>query len=125
MTSAYVTAVVALLQAGRPVDEVLANLARLLAHRGHTRLHRAILAAVVAKLRVPTGAPLVKVSRASDATSPLVASLLQSLGARDTAPRVSVDDTLIGGAIVRVGHTEIDASDKTRLRQLYHAVITK
>lgn len=125
MTHAYSEAVVSLLASGQPVDEVLPRLRTLLEKRGHERLYPRILATVTARLTDTKDAPVVKVSKASDAKAALVTALLTELGAAAAAPVVVVDETLVGGAVVRVGHQEIDASYKTLLRRLYQTVITK
>lgn len=124
MHDTYVTAVQTLLHAGEKPDVVFANLKAVLERRGHLRLLPRILRVLereVAQSEKSRQAKVI-VARASDADSALVAELMQEIGTTKSQVHVLVDETIIGGAIVRHNHTESDASYKTALYTLYQSI---
>lgn len=123
MIKDYVLAIKAALASGQKPETVFANLSRVLARRGHSQLLGRILRTLERELgRGATHLePALVVARDKDAKSPLVTKLMKELGV-DAAPRVIVDDSVIGGAKLSHKHTEIDATYKTALINLYQAI---
>jgi F0F1-type ATP synthase delta subunit len=108
MHDLYVTAVVESLKAGHKPSEVFSGLKSVLARRGHERL----LPRIVRTLER-------EVVRRTD--SAVVVSLLKEMAVGEK-PTVVIDETIIGGAKLRSGDTEIDATYKTTLINLYHTI---
>ncbi|MFN3692620.1 MAG: F0F1 ATP synthase subunit delta [Candidatus Paceibacteria bacterium] len=123
MIKDYVLALKAALASGQKPETVFANLSRVLARRGHSQLLGRILR--ILERELGRGAthlePTLVVAREKDTKSPLVAKLMKALGVEGT-PRVIVDDSVIGGAKLSHNHTEIDATYKTALINLYQAI---
>jgi F0F1-type ATP synthase delta subunit len=123
MHDLYVTAVVESLKAGQEPSLVFAGLKRVLARRGHERLLPRIVRTLEreASRRTGAGATILTVAKAADADSVAVQSLLREMAVVEK-PTVVIDETIIGGAKLRSGDTEIDASYKTTLINLYHTI---
>lgn len=123
MIKDYVHALKDTLASGQKPDVVLQNLEKVLASRGHSQLFLRILRTL--EREMGRGAthlePALVVAREKDAKSPLVTKLMKELDV-EADPRVIVDDSVIGGAKLSVNHTEIDATYKTALINLYQAI---
>jgi F0F1-type ATP synthase delta subunit len=123
MIKDYVHAIKAALKSGQKPDVVLKNLEQVLARRGHSQLLGRILRTFERELG--RGAnhlePTLVVAREKDAKSPLVTKLMKELSV-ESSPRIIVDETVIGGAKLSLNHTEIDATYKTALINLYQAI---
>jgi F0F1-type ATP synthase delta subunit len=123
MIKDYVHALRAALASGEKPETVFRNLEAVLARRGHSQLLSRILRTLERELG--RGAshlePTLVVAREKDAKSPLVAKLMKEMSV-DTTPRTVVDETVIGGAKLSHNHTEIDATYKTALINLYQAI---
>jgi F0F1-type ATP synthase delta subunit len=123
MHDLYVTAVVESLKAGHKPSEVFLGLKSVLARRGHERLLPRIVRTLEreALRRTGAGTATLTVAKASDADSAVVQSLLKEMSVGET-PMVVIDETIIGGWKLRSGDTEIDATYKTTLINLYHTI---
>lgn len=126
MKDSYITAILTLLSQGTaaPAD-VFSRLEKVLAARGHSRMFGGIVRGVERQLATleKTLTPTLVVARATDATHPAVAGLLTALAATD-APRVVVDDTIVGGHILRFRNREVNRSYKHALVTLYQHITT-
>lgn len=113
----------ALVEALKDADEAVRNLVRLLAENGRLRLVPAIRDGYEA-LRAEAESRIdVQVVTASEADEALRKDLAAAIGkrlAREVDVSWAVDETLIGGAVIRAGDTVIDGSvagELDRLRQ--------
>ena len=124
MDKAYATAIIASLDSGLDFDRVFANLKKLLSQKGHERLYGAILRTTTKLLeqRDKSKAPHVTVAKASVAKGSRVAEILKNLQAENLTPKVVVDETLIGGQVVRFAGVEVDESYKSALLKLYRNI---
>jgi F0F1-type ATP synthase delta subunit len=95
-----------------------------LTSRGRARLLPGILAAYEKLANRPSAKPRVIVAKASahEALSGAIKKDVQALGA--DAVEVTVDDSLVGGYIVRTTDAQIDRSYKTSLLDLYRRITT-
>ena len=123
MKDTYATAVLELLNEGTPLDTVFSNLKIVTESRGHKALLPAVLTALLSKYEQSErdNQPTVMVSNHKDATKNEVLVALKRLGAENSTPKVVLDNTVIGGAIVTYNHKMIDQSYKTQLHNLYKA----
>lgn len=124
MARDYVQALLAALQSGIKPEVLFRNLESVLAGRGHSRLLPRILRTLEREVgRLEShDIPTLTVGRQSDATSPLVKELKTELGVTAGDVQLIIDETIIGGAILRAKSTEIDASYKTALITLYQTI---
>ncbi len=123
MHEVYVTAVIECIKAGQKPGDIFAGLKSVLARRGHERLLSRIVRTLereLARVGTSEGAVLT-VATHDDAKSKLVQALMTELGVAVT-PQVVVDETIIGGAKLRHGAVEVDATYKTTLINLYHTI---
>ncbi len=123
MITNYVLALKDALTSGQKPETVFANLDAVLKKRGHSQLLPRILRTFERELGrgVGTSEATLTVAREKDGKSPLVDQLAKELGV-ESAPRIVVDETVIGGAKLRANHAEIDATYKTALINLYHTI---
>ena len=124
-TKDYITAVTDLLKEGKDLDTTLASLKSHLGDRGRTKLYPRILRGLLRKSEHEETRKGVKVivARESDAKkyAAAIETRLAELGV--TAYSTEIDDTLIGGFIVRTKDTQIDQSFKHTLLHAYRALI--
>jgi F0F1-type ATP synthase delta subunit len=123
MHDLYVTAILESIKAGQKPAAVFAGLQGVLARRGHERLLPRIVRSLEREAARATHSDTgtLTVAKSSDKDSAFVAALMKDMGVTYT-PAVVVDDTIIGGAKLRHGDTEIDATYKTALINLYHTI---
>jgi len=126
MKKHYINAVTELLLQGKDVTVVLFNLQKVLALKGHSKIHSQILAGVVQKLEAQQSASgsTVIVANHDDVASlqQRITASLTKLGANDTPQNVEIDATLIGGYVALHNGQAIDASYKQKLVTLYRAI---
>ncbi len=124
MKDNYVQAIIALLNAGRDLDAVLEKTVLVMKRRGHYGLYGPVLKQLQADLEQARlqSAVTVTVARAADVELPAVASAIKTLLTEDQSPVVKVDETIIGGAIIKKDTTQLDLSYKTALYKLYKAI---
>ncbi len=108
------------------VEQLVANLLRLLKSNGQERLLPAIVSSLekYAKRKHHGGAAWVVVSDRRDTTvlQETIERDLRELGAEELPVEHTIDPTLIGGYKVRARGVQIDASYKSSLLQLYHSL---
>ncbi len=123
MHEVYVTAVIECIKAGQKPGDIFAGLKSVLVRRGHERLLPRIVRTLERELtRVSASeSAVLTVATHDDAKSKLVQALMTELGV-DVTPQVVVDETIIGGAKLRQGAVEVDATYKTTLINLYHTI---
>jgi len=122
----YAEALVDTLNQGVSVDVALANTKKYLAKRGHERILPSILKETVVKLESNETANqiLVTVAKAGLEEASEVKALLANYP-EASGRKVTLDETLVAGAVVTYKHQRLDASAKTKLINLYRRVTTK
>ncbi len=125
MRDRYITATLELLRDHQSVEIVVAGLRDVLKARNHERLLGVILRGVLRRLEdgVSGRTPQVVVASEGDVETQknLIADLLKKLESNE-APRVVIDQTLIGGVVVSNNYQRIDTSYKRALQALYEKV---
>ena len=123
MHASYTSAVMNLINDGHSPKAVFAGLSRVLEARGHERLLPRITRMVLREVsrRSDGSKSQVVVASPAVAESALVTRLCKELKIVDE-PCVVIDDTVIGGALVRANLTQIDATYKTALIALYQNI---
>jgi F0F1-type ATP synthase delta subunit len=123
MHDLYVTAILESIKAGQKPALVFAGLQSVLARRGHERLLPRIVRSLEREAARATHSdtPTLTVAKAGDKDTALVTALMKDMGVTSEAAIV-IDDTIIGGAKLRNGDTQIDATYKTALINLYHTI---
>lgn len=118
----YSKAVCESLSEGADVETVLTKLGSLLAKRGHTKLRASILRNVLQTLELASDkdAAVVTVARSSDviALEDKIKNA-QSVLSVTTSPRVSVQQSVIGGFNLSYKGKRIDTTYRTALFKLY------
>ncbi len=125
MKDTYVHAVLELIQAGQPIETVLANLKKVLAARGHLKLQAAILTSVATKLDsvMKVNVPKVVLAREGAETEATIKKALALLGAPETGYSVTYNPNIIGGLIASYQSKQLDQSYQTKLRELFKSII--
>lgn len=125
MKNAYVTAFTESILAGTPVEAALVNLRAVLQKRGHERLWSQIikLSARQLEAKLARVTPQLMVARADSVSEAAIKEALLALGAAaDTPHQTRVDETLIGGFVLRVRGQLLDKSYKRALITLYENI---
>lgn len=125
MKAKYVQAVKELFASGQKTDVVLGNLRTVLQKKGHERLYRSILLALLQDLEQIQGQETSRVTVASEKTlknqKQAIEKAIKNLGGTDQY-ETATDGNLIGGFIVEAGEQRLDMSYKTALLQLYRKI---
>ena len=126
MKDTYVHAVLELLSAGESVETVLVNLTKVLASRGHSKLHGAILNNLVQKLELVKESSMPKVTLAQEGSvsDVEIKAVLAALSAPTGEYKVTYNPNIIGGLIATYQSKQLDQSYQTKLRELYQSIIT-
>lgn len=126
MKDTYVHAMLELIQAGQPIESVLANLKKVLASRGHLKLQAAILNSVAIQLEsvMEENVPKVVLAHEGAENETAIKKALVLLGAPETEYTVSYNPNIIGGLIATYKSKQLDQSYQTKLRDLYQSIIT-
>ncbi len=126
MKDTYVHAMLELIQAGQPIETVLANLKKVLASRGHLKLQASILNSVATKLEsvMAVNVPTVVLAHEGAETEVTIKKALALLGAPETEYTISYNPNIIGGLITSYKSKQLDQSYQTKLRDLYQSIIT-
>lgn len=126
MKDTYVHALLELIQIGQPIDTVLTNLTKVLASRGHSKLHGAILTDVMHKLELAQENSLPKVTLAKEGsvTDAEIKTALAKLSVPHDDYKVVYNPNIIGGLIATYQSKQLDQSYQTKLRELYQSIIT-
>ena len=127
MQSVYAQGLFELLKDGKDLDSLLRSLSDTLEKRGHTKLYVGILKELITTLEESDKKATAKVivARESDLTT-FNAQIQKVLESAENPRNISetVDDTLIGGYVVKTRNEIIDASQKRALLSLYENIIT-
>lgn len=123
MKDNYVQATLVLLK-DHPVDTVLASLKKIMSGKGHEGLYGSVLKEVVTTLEQKDAvlADKINIAKASDKDSVVVQKLCTELGVTVSEATITIDEKLIGGAVVSKAGKRIDASYKTFLLNLYQSI---
>ena len=126
MKDTYVHAMLELIQAGQPIETVLANLKKVLASRGHLKLQASILNSVAIKLEsvMAVNVPTVVLAHEGAESEATIKKALTLLGAPEAEYAVSYNPNIIGGLIASYKSKQLDQSYQTKLRDLYQSIIT-
>ena len=123
MKKHYTEAALKMIQSGTDIDKVLEGLRKTLTRKGHTRLYSAVLRSIVRILEThhDTGAVVV-VAKDSDTTK-LASDIDAILTELDAGKNfvTKIDQTIIGGVIVKNNNVVVDRSYKTKLTNIYRA----
>lgn len=127
MKSAYVHAVLGMLQSGVAVETVLTGLQHTLTRKNHLKLYAPVLLEVTRILEADkhAGAAVVTTVSAAHAKelAQQITEALQSLGADKTVSvKETIDETLIGGFVATFDYKECDQSYKKALTSLYESI---
>ena len=128
MKQSYITALTDALNKNIDVDSVLKRTEQLMIKKGHSRLWPAVLRGVIREMerRNQINTPQVIVATKTAETvlkDERLTKALTSVGADALSTyNVSVDNTLIGGFVVRYRDRMLDVSYKRALTDLYHKV---
>jgi F0F1-type ATP synthase delta subunit len=128
MKDHYVQAVVELLRDGVAVSDVVKGLERTLTTHRRASLLRPVLERVLVILSASDATTAVAyVAREEDekALQTEIKAHLATLEATDVPLHVVVDETLIGGSVVRYRDRAIDTSYKHALVELYRSITTQ
>lgn len=126
MKDTYVHAILELIQSGQPIDTVLSNLKKVLAARGHSKLHGAILNELVQKLELveENNLPKVTLAKEGSVSAAEIKAALAKLSAPAGDYKVTYNPNIIGGLIATYESKQLDQSYQTKLRELYQSIIT-
>ncbi len=111
---------------GGKVDRSILNFTKLLAKRGRFDCFRAIQASAIKMQDETAGRVRAKVTTAAamnDDSRRKLEQQLSTLLGKQVLVSLSVDPTIVGGVVVRVGDTVYDASVANRLKQVKAKVI--
>jgi F0F1-type ATP synthase delta subunit len=124
MKNHYIQATIEMIQSGTAVEAVFAGLQKTMQAKGHMRLYASVLRGVLRILETKKDVAVATVVVASDADvqkyADIIKSTLTSLEAGEDFS-TEIDETIIGGVIVKNNNTIVDRSYKTALTNLYRA----
>lgn len=126
MKDTYVHAILELIQTGQPIETVLVNLTKVLASRGHSKLHGVILHDLLEKLELSeeNNLPKVTLAKEGSVSEAEIKSALTKLSAPEGGYKVTYNPNIIGGLIATYKSKQLDQSYQTKLRELYQSIIT-
>ncbi len=124
MKNAYVTALTQSILAGTDIETALTRLRARLERQGHLRLYGQILkaSARVLEAKLKETVPQVVVAKTGAVNRETLMSAITRLSADQSTYEEQVDETIVGGFIVRFKDQVLDASYKRRLLDLYRQV---
>lgn len=124
MKNAYVTALTESILAGTDIELALTRLRARLERQGHLRLYGQILKASARVLgaKLKETVPQVVVAKAGGVSRETLLSAIARLSADQTTYEEQVDETIVGGFIIRFKDQVLDASYKRRLLDLYRHI---
>lgn len=127
MKDNYIKAGFELLAAGQSVDLVLKNLEQVMIKKGHASLWASVLRGLVVQIERQNlqALPRVVVVKEKDLIIEKINLLLQELGSETKNFTAVIDPTIVGGMKVSHNYRLIDKSYKTKLRNLYQAIVSK
>ncbi len=126
MKNHYINATLSLIQSGSDPQSVLDGLLKSMQSKGHERLYASVLRGVVRVLETKKDSAQATVVVAKEADVAKYASVItETLTSLDAGSDFStkIDETIVGGVIVKNNNTVVDRSFKTALTNLYRATL--
>jgi len=126
MKNHYINATLSLIQTGSDPQSVLDGLLKSMQSKGHGRLYASVLRGVVRVLETKKDSTQATVVVAKEADVEKYASVIkETLTSLDAGSDFStkIDETIVGGVIVKSNNTVVDRSFKTALTNLYRATL--
>ena len=126
MKNHYINATLSLIQSGSDPQSVLDGLLKSMQSKGHERLYASVLRGVVRVLETKKDSTQATVVVAKEADVAKYASVItETLTSLDAGSDFStkIDETIVGGVIVKSNNTVVDRSFKTALTNLYRATL--
>jgi|GEM_PF-946737 len=126
MKNHYINATLSLIQTGSDPQSVLDGLLKSMQSKGHERLYASVLRGVVRVLETKKDSTQATVVVAKEADVEKYASVIkETLTSLDAGSDFStkIDETIVGGVIVKSNNTVVDRSFKTALTNLYRATL--
>jgi len=124
MKNHYIQAILEMIQTGTDSEKVFNGLQKTMQAKGHMRLYAPVLRGVlrVLETKKDTDTATVIVTKDSDIQkySEVIKQTLSEVKAGNDFS-TKVDDTIIGGVIIKNNNTIVDLSYKTTLLNLYRA----
>jgi len=124
MKNHYIQATIEMIQTGTAVEAVFDGLKKSMQKKGHIRLYASVLHGVLRILETKKDIAVATVVVAKDADvqkyADTIKQTLISIKAGDDFS-TKVDETIIGGVIVKNNNTIVDRSYKTVLTNLYRS----
>ncbi len=125
MKNHYIQATVELIQSGTDVDKVLSGLKSSLKKNGHMKLYASVLRGVLRVLETHKNNSQAQVIVAKDTDlqkyADTIKETLTKIGSKEDFS-TKIDDTIIGGIIIKSNNTVVDKSYKTTLTNLYRSI---
>jgi F0F1-type ATP synthase delta subunit len=123
-TKDYIDATYDLVKAGGNESETLTKLKSYLERKGLSKLYPSVLRGLMEKVRRKNASTRTKIVLARESDASLhkdeIASAVASIGV--TEHDVVIDDTIIGGFIVKGKNERLDQSYKHKLLHVYHKI---
>lgn len=124
MKNYYIQATIEMIQSRTAIDAVFEGLQKAMQKKGHMRLYASVLRGVLRILETKKDIAIATVIVANDADvqkyANIIKSTLTSLEAGEDFS-TEIDETIIGGVIVKNNNIIVDRSYKTALTNLYRA----
>lgn len=123
MKNHYIKATLEMIQHGTEVEVVVEGLQKTMNDKGHIRLYASVLRGVLRVLETKTETETVVVVAKESDVEKNADRIKKSLAVIEAGEDFSaeIDETIIGGVIVKDKHTIIDHSYKTVLTNLYRS----
>jgi F0F1-type ATP synthase delta subunit len=124
MKNHYIQATLEMIQSGIETEKVFEGLKKTMQDKGHIRLYASVLRGVLRVLETKQDVAIASVTVAKDADVlkyiDVIKTTLGSLNAGENFS-TKIDETIIGGVIVKNNNTIVDRSYKTALTNLYRS----
>jgi len=127
MKDTYIKVGFELLVSGQPVELVLKNLKQVMAKKRHASLWLSVLKGLLLLIESENllALPSVVVAKEKDLVTEKINQLLQELSSETKDFTTTIDPTIVGGMKVSHNYRLIDKSHKTKLINLYQAIVSK
>lgn len=124
MKNHYIQATLEMIQSGTDAEKVFEGLEKTMQDKGHVRLYASVLRGVLRVLETKKDGAVATVTVAKDADvltfTDVINTALVSLNAGENFS-TKIDETIIGGVIIKNNNTIVDRSYKTVLTNLYRS----
>jgi F0F1-type ATP synthase delta subunit len=124
MKEAYIIALTDALLSSTDTETVLVNTKAVLEKKGHMRLWPSVLKGTMQALnkRLSDSQPEVLVAKPGTAGDAMLKAALEAVGAESASHKEVVDETIVGGFVLRFKDKLVDASYKRALLDMYRRV---